>query len=472
MYDRLVYRSNKRICRLVALMSLLISMYVAVFTQLGSGYEYYWIIPSVFSVLLFVRPVLNYTDFTNVGPLVLAYTMTVKYSLSPLLSCIAGYESWLGIYPSVANLRKAVFLTLYELVAVYVACILCTKRYSRKIQIQEAEVEPMNRYWVHLLLIIIGIGSFFAVPSAFIDYRFIFNQNDLAENIIITAPGAGVFRTFFIIARYSLVILITNFFYRRNLKKKSIVNVIGAFFPIMINCIHVSNLSRISILVPMIIGVSLSTQFFSERKEKRTIIMFCVSIGVAFLAVLSFLKFFGTGRGDVSNASSIAWWADTINMYFTGVKETAVGCAGEEIISRAYGYNRIGLLINDLLSNVSLLSNFSDPMRGTVRLYNTAYFGRNIISQIPPNVTAGSYYFSSFFAGLWPALFAWLSYHFTYKCKTKHYLDERFVFTFPAIWCGLVLMISTTMIFANSVNIALFYGVTLLLNKKIVLRRS
>lgn len=469
MYDGLVFRSNRRICRMVSLLSLLICMYVAFFTQTGSGYEYYWIIPAMFSLLLFFSPVLNYTDFTNVGPLVLAYTMTVKYAISPLLSCIAGYESRLGIYPSVANLHKAVFLTLYELVAIYIVCVMCTKKYSRRIQIQEAEVEPMHRYWVHFLLIIIGFGSFFLVPSAFIDYRFIFNQNDLAANIIITAPGAGVFRTFYIIARYSLIILITNFFYRRNLKRKSIVNVIGAFVPIMINCIHVSNLSRISILVPMVIGVSLSTQFFSDKKEKRTIIVFCVGIGIAFLVVLSFLKFFGTGRGDASNASSIAWWADTVNMYFTGVKETAVGCAGEEIIHGAYGYNRLALLINDLLSNVSLLSNLSDPMRGTVRLYNTAYFGRNIISQIPPNVTAGSYYFSSFFAGLWPALFVWLSYHFTYKCKTKHHLDERFVFTFPAIWCGLVLMISTTMIFANSVNVALFYGITLLFNRKIVL---
>ncbi|MCZ4406208.1 hypothetical protein O3Q48_03005 [Enterococcus lactis] len=274
MYDGLVFRSNRRICRMVSLLSLLICMYVAFFTQTGSGYEYYWIIPAMFSLLLFVSPVLNYTDFTNVGPLVLAYTMTVKYAISPLLSCIAGYESRLGIYPSVANLHKAVFLTLYELVAIYIVCVMCTKKYSRRIQIQEAEVEPMHRYWVHFLLIIIGFGSFFLVPSAFIDYRFIFNQNDLAANIIITAPGAGVFRTFYIIARYSLIILITNFFYRRNLKRKSIVNVIGAFVPIMINCIHVSNLSRISILVPMVIGVSLSTQFFSDKKEKEQLLCF------------------------------------------------------------------------------------------------------------------------------------------------------------------------------------------------------
>ena len=472
MYEATVLKKNNRICRGLTIISVCIGFYVLINTSEGTGYESYFIIPLVFGICLYIKPVLNFIDFSNIGTIVLSYTMIIKYMISPLLSCIASYQSWLGLYPGENNIRKAILLTIYELIIIYLICICCDNYYSKKYNASNIEVKPMKKFLGHYMLIIIGFCSYFIKPSAFADYRFIFDQSNLEENIIIDTPGAGIYRTFYILARYSLVLLIVNYFYHKNLKKKSLKNVIFAFLPIMINCIHISNLSRISILVPMVIGLSLCSQFFTEKKEKKTIVSFCVIVGVVFLSLLSFLKFFGEGRGDVSNANSLAWWADTINMYFTGIKETAVGCKAEDLIQTTYGYNRIPLFFNDILCNVSLLSSLSNPSMGSVRLYNTVYFGFNVISQIPPNICEGMYYFSPFFSALWPGLFVFLSYHFTYKCKRKQFLDEKFVYTFPAIWCGLILMINTTMIVANSINIALFYAMILAINKLIVFNKA
>lgn len=184
---------------------------------------------------------------------------------------------------------------------------------------------------------------------------------------------------------------------------------------------------------------------------------------VVFVGSLSFTKFFGEGRGDVSNSTSLAWWADTINMYFTGIKETAVGIAAVNRVNMYFGWLRAPLFWNDMLSNVSFLSNFVDQSLNSVTLFNFQYFGRNILSSICPNDVEGLYYFGPLLSGLWPALFAYASFKFGYVARRQVYLDRSFVFFYASLWCGFVLMINTSMIFANVVNnSALFFVATTL----------
>lgn len=54
--------------------------------------EWYFLIPGVFGFLLLIVRPLSFTDTGSIGPLILNYTMVIKYSISPLVSCLGGYH--------------------------------------------------------------------------------------------------------------------------------------------------------------------------------------------------------------------------------------------------------------------------------------------------------------------------------------------------------------------------------------------
>lgn len=465
-------KTKKYISRWIGLVSIVISVYVFFNTDASTGYGAYFIVPFLFGILLFLFPILNLLNFSSLGPFLLACTMIIKYCISPLISCLGGYYSWLGVTPSKQNIESAVWITLYEMLTLYFVCYLCERHYKKKKYIVEDDVQLMKRSWIHYFLIIVGFGSFLVVPNAFSDYRFIFNSTNLTNNVFITASGAGVFRTFFILARYSLEILIINYLYKRNEKVPNIIYSLLAFAVVLLNSIYVSNLSRIQILVPLIIGMTLCMTFFHRKKERRAIVLAAILIGGSFVVLLSFLKFFGEGRGDVLNASSFKWWGDTLNMYFSGIKETAIGFKSTSYVNLAFGWNRLPLIFNDLFSGVSLLSNLSDISHTSTILYNYVYFGSTVSTgQIPPNIIEGVYYFGVVLSPIVPAFFTWLAYRLSYLARMKKMLDIKFVYYYATVWAGLILMINFNMIVANIINVALFYLVFVLIGKKFKFKR-
>lgn len=458
--------SNERWASMVlGALSMLVAVFVLFETDGTSGYSMYFLIPLLFSIMLIVAPSLVLGDPSLMGPMVLSYTMIIKYIISPLLSCAAGYKSSWGIYPSPTNINSAIFLTVYEMLAVY-AVFFCCRRYSRdSVDLQPVNRHALNNKWMHIVLIALGISAFIISPASFADCRFIFDKSDIETNVVLTAAGTGVFKTLFTFARYSLVILVINHFFKKYVESGSARFAIYAFILSMLNCLYIQNLSRIAVLVPILTSLYLCYTFFDSKATRKKLVRLSVVLIVIFVGSLSFTKFFGEGRGDVANSTNLAWWADTINMYFTGIKETAVGVAAERLVDQSIGSFHVPLLFNDMLSNVSVLSNFVDQSMTSVVLFNYQYFGKFIISSICPNVVEGMYYFGPLLSALWPAIFAYASFKFGYKARRQTALDISFVFFYASLWCGLVLMINTSMIFANSVNNAALFFIAALLNR-------
>ena len=118
---------NRRINRIVGMTSIIVGLFVFFNTPHDSGYELYFVLPLVWGCLLILKPILNFIDVTCIGSFVLAYTMFIKYSISPLISCIGKYTSWLGTAPGRDNLQKAVLLTIYEMLVLYFVCYICNR---------------------------------------------------------------------------------------------------------------------------------------------------------------------------------------------------------------------------------------------------------------------------------------------------------------------------------------------------------
>ena len=394
-----------------------ISIYMFLNTNAESGYEYYFIIPFLFGVLNIVFNSINYTNFRNIGPTIFNYTMVMKYIITPLILCLGNYSSYSGIIPENKYIKISIWLILFEMMVLCIFNEIFYKRmYLKEKENESGQIVHFDYKIIYYIVIISGIIITIFIPETIADYRFIFDNSNLAETIKIDFPLSGLYRIIVLFARYCMVLLIIDYFYRKNEKRQSYWNIFFSFVPVIINCMIVSNLSRINILVPIVTFSVLIMNLFNTKKERKLIIKILLVSGALMISYLSFFKFFGTGRGDVSNSTSFKWWGDTLNMYFSGPKETAVGIKAIEIVRNVYGINHIKLLLNDLSANVMLLSNFSNKDLTSTVLFNYVYFGRDISrSQIVPNIIEGIYYFGWIFSWIWEVIFLYLAYWFNLK---------------------------------------------------------
>lgn len=453
--------------------SIIVSCVIFRRTNISTGYENYFLVPFIFGVMILISPNINYINLKNIGSLILNCTMIIKYLFLPLISCLGEYYSWLGVYPSISDINKSIFYTIYELIIICFLSNLLSKYYSKINKKKKiiTEIKPLRGIKIHILISILGLLTIFIFPQTVADYRFIFDISNLDITVKVDFPLSGILKTIIIFGRYSAIIVVINYFYKRNKIKESYINVFGAFLPVLLNSLYVSNLSRINIFAPIVVFSIIIYTLFDSKKSRKIIVKLFIFIGILFISYLSMVKFFGEGRGNEGNANNIKWWGDTLNMYFSGVKETAIGIKGINLINDQYGIWRFKLMINDLISNIIGLSNFSIKELSSTTLYNIVYFNKNnIVCQIVPNIIEGVYYFGSILAPIWPSIFVYLTYKFEEISSKCDYMDFKFVYLYASVYCSMVLMVNSTMIISNIVNISILFYLVAFLTKKIKIR--
>lgn len=457
---------------IIGIIAFISSYFVYIYSYNIQGYELYYLVPLTFGILLFMLPNISFCKIYNIGPFILNITMIIRYIALPLIGSIGKHISILGIMPSYNQLKWAVIYTLYEMIVICILINYLEYKDNLKIRYIDAGKSTTDNYYLYFLLIILAIIVIAVIPETVSDYRFIFDQNELAGNIIVDFPLSGILKTVVNFARYVLVLIVINICYKKNMKRKNYINIFISFLAILLNSVYISNLSRISMLVPVLTFSILLVIIYDDKKERKLILRnLAIVFGVA-LVYLSFLKFFGEGRGSVNNSTSIKWWGDTLNTYFSGVKETAIGIKTTTLINQIYGDFRFKLLINDIFSEVIGLSNFTVSNLNSTYLYNIIYFGSDIsISQIVPNICDGIYYFSGLFAPIWTCVFVYLSFLFNKRIYQNSLIDIKFVYIYASLYCGMVLMINSSMIISNLINVSLLLYILILINRKIIYKK-
>ena len=452
-------------------LSSFISLYMFINTDIDSGYGFYFIVPFTFGVLNVFCTKINYFNLKFPGMLVLNFTMLIKYLLTPFIMCLGNYYSWLGTMPSNENIHISILLIIVEMISIFTLSNYLNFKQIHN-EFKENTTMELKHNLCHFIFIILGFSSLFIIPAAFDDYHFIWDLSNIAETVKVDFDLAGIFKTLFIFARYSLILLIINYFYKRNLKKQSKINIIMSIFPIIINCIYISNLSRINIAVPVFVFSCLIYFLFNDASDRKFITKFLIITLITSTVFMSAIKFFGNGRGNEGNETNIAWWGDTLNMYFSGPKETAIAISTSELVKKIYGYNRLYLMYNDAFSNVIGLSNTTNKMDSTA-LFNIMYFSREgVRCQIVPNIAEGYLYFGPVLYFLWPLIFVYLCYFYDKKFKEVSTLDLKFAYLYSSIYCGMVLMLNSSMLISNMINVTLLFTILSVLNDKISISKK
>ena len=468
-----ISKTNNIIRYSIVLCSIIIAVFMKLHTSLDF-YENYFLVPLLFGLILVFTKYINLTNMKCLGPFILNYSMIIKYTLSPLISCVGKYKSWLGVFPKTNSIKIAIFFIIIEMFFLLIMSNILYKMYTRKIKeiiVKGNETyKPIERNIIFLIIIIMMICIVVFVPKAIADQRFVFDNSNLTQNIKIDFQFSGLYQTIFAFGRFIAVLMAINYFYKRNLKKESFINVVGAFFPVILNCLWISNLGRTSIFIPLVTFSSVIITAFNSKKSNKRIIRLMIIVGIILLTYISMNKFFGEGRGNVENAYKAAWWGDTLNMYFSGAKEIAVGIDSVNLVEKNYGNFKIRLFFNDIFSNVIGLSNFTNHDLNSRTLYNYTYFGSDVSkSQIPPNIIEGVYYFGYVFAITWQIIFLCLSYYFSYNSFKSNEIEKIFPFTYASLYCGMILMYNTQMIISAITNVSILFLLIVYVNNKIVL---
>jgi hypothetical protein len=466
-----IFRKKNIINYIVAGLSFLSSYFVYKASYSINGYHLYFLIPFIFGVLNCLLLNICYSDISKVGVFIFNISMIIKYTISPLIGSVSAYYSLFGVRPTSSELSQAIKYIIYEMIVLCLLNNYLSKKYNKKEKLYKNTPKPIRSGSIYFIVIIIGIVTVILLPQVVMDYRFIFNTENLETTIMAEFPLVGLFRLLVYFARYSTLILIINYFYKKNLIKESYINVIIPIIAIFINSLYTSNLSRIGFFIPIVSFTMLLFYIYDSPKVRKLIIRLLTVAFSSGMLLLSWIKFFGEGRGDAKNSVNISWWGDILNMYFTGAKETAIGIKAISLINNTYGWNKIGLIFNDCFSNVILISNFTDSTINSTSLYNYTYFGSKIsVSQIVPNICEGIYYFGGVFSPIWLCVFVYLTYYFSDKIFLQQYFDTVFVYVYASIYCGMVLMINSSMIIANIINLSLLFAIVSIINKKILFK--
>lgn len=449
---------NRLISYIISSISFGVAIFIFINSSSIAGYEYYFLVPLCFSMLCILCRNNNYVNMMMVGPFIINITMVIRYVILPFVACLGGYYYIIGRAPGSSDIEDAIFLTLYEMVIV----CLYSNYLSGKYSVGKFDWINNNKQfksgWLYLLIVLLGIITVVLIPEAVEDQRFILNQADLQNTVIVNFPLAGLFKTVVNFARYCAVLLIINACYKRELNKPSIFNIIISFGVILLNTLYISNLSRFSLVIPLIVFTVILLYLYNAPNQRKFIMGIFASAFLIALSYTSFLKFFGEGRGDEDNAMDMSWWGDTLNAYFMGIKEMAIGLNNLYLIDSVYGGNGILLLLNDSFSNISALSGLTISSITSTQLYNLTYFGSTLSnSHIVPNICNGVYYFGYIFSPIWTCIFIFLAHWFSRKIYTNDRLDRKFAYIYAAIWSGTVFMVNGSMIISNIVNVSLLF---------------
>lgn len=423
-----------------------------------SGYEYYFIVPLLFSIYVFLDRDIYERAYNNIGFAIFFLTAVFRYLLTPLITSLSGYSILIGVTPSSREFGEAVWLIIYEEIAVFALLFFLKKKYYGRKDYLTNTIEMtqgVGRKPLFIIMCLLAVLTVLAFPQMFANIHFVGNLSDmdLSETIVVDIPFAGIFTEILSLGRLLGVLLIIDYLWRKSRKTGAYkMAIFVSIAVIMLNASFVTNLSRFGIIVPIISYTYLLMSLYRRQKGLIISIMFSVVLGV--VVVMSAVKFFSEDR-NASNYESndVNFWGDTMQMYFMGVKETAVGVRAEDQVDLVYSGNKFLLFLNDTFSNVIGLSNFMASHINTVHLYNYVYFPRGTsVSQIPPNVINGLYYFGCWAAPLYTLFFVYMFAFLDYKARHCKRIVDKFALLYGALYCSLCMMINGAMLCSFLVN--------------------
>lgn len=190
-------------------------------------------------------------------------------------------------------------------------------------------------------------------------------------------------------AKFFVVTYLVNYFYSKYRRYSTSLSYWIVALILFSQCLFYNSTSRLSVLIPLITGISVMYKLFL-KKSYKSIAVFGTLVGTA-IYMISIVKFFGEGAtvDDSSNMFSEPY----LNAYFGGFHNMQVG-----LLTFAKEGVKPLCFFGDFFQSTMGISKYFTDYYSTPDMFNVVYYGSTIAhDQIMPTITQGLIYFSPLF---------------------------------------------------------------------------
>lgn len=451
--------------------TILVATYMAINDSQNDGYRFNFIIPLTFGIIYsFFKGITRYCNYP--GMFFLNIVMIFRYVVTPLISSIGAYNIWRGVVPNSLDISLSILLMLYELIMIsFTINIFGNRFYKSNEQKVLNTVENGSISIIYLIIVIAVIAIIFVHPNVLQEYIFIINFEEtklLTEDI----PLIGLWRTLVEFVRLLFIVTVLTKCKKAYDKERNSKYIVISMLTIMMNMCFSSGLSRWSVVVPGFILIFILTKLYPNHRAK---IVFSTGFIFFFiLATISAKKFISVEATILGfNETNIGWWADALQMYFSGPKNIAIGSDTKDILDKLLAYSSLEIFLNDMFSNVAVLNKFTDDSIKSVFYFNRMYYGQiGVEDQIIPMLSQSSIYFGFLFSPLLSCISIMMMMWCDFKAKGCNDIMKFYIFTFAAINFSRAIMLNWTIISANFINNFCIFMAIYKLNSIIKLKKA
>lgn len=427
----------------------------------NTDYNLLFLEPLIYGICYHFNKPLRQNKFSHIALGILFITSIIKYVITPFVTFLADYPS-IEFTLDKTYLVKAILLQCYEEICFFIVLRYAATKFYKSdmahntLATNRVYVQHHNPFlW---FVVVAALAVIFTTPSMISRYHFVGSLVGNEEEDIVNIEGTGGLGLLISAGRYFLVLLMLAYVYNKRKVHRNI-DVILSIIIVAINSMVVYDFSRFGIIIPAATFIYLITLLYPQKRKE--IIIFSVFAIGASVVYTSFIKMFSEYRGNVDDSSDIGYWAKTLQVYFQGTNDVAIGLMASEkaVLSPIMSF------FNDCIANVAVLSHFSVRQFTSLYIFNYMRSGGVSFDKILPNICASYNYFGLIGAPIIVCVCTYFGIKFDSMSRKARDINYKFIFIFASLTLALCHMTYYTMIVSSFVNTVLIMLVILRLNK-------
>lgn len=411
--------------RITILTFSILSTFSVLFSNSASASKIFYI-PLVFGILYYILA----PSGIKFGPgvFLMNCVMLIRYILFPIMYCFASsYNMNEQIFSDIETF--AVVLYLYEMVAILftwnIVNQILKKRENNLLLTPKFKTE-----YSHLITIIFVVFSAYFViksPLALERFNFIISDNEVLTKADLTLLQTGAARILIYTQKLltiSLFVVLYNIYIKT---KKELIFYLLLTAVMYISMFYIDS-SRNSLFIPAVTNWFLLLKLF-PRKKKRISIFFS-TILIFAVALLSYMKLFGTKDIIMTPPQTLDYWSININNYFGGIDGIITGLYNQDYIESLMTNKT---LFNEMFGHVPVIKTFANTDDRVSEHFNTAILSG---SKIIPTIVQGYLHFGFVFSVLFSVILIAFTTIFDFLFNKVKYIDIALIFGTAATQAG------------------------------------
>lgn len=465
-----VTKNNKssKIFFLILIITGVITTFGIMLIEIDNEYNNIFLLPSAYSMLLFVflKAFLN-TGY-KFGPLFYSgqIFIYIRYVVTPFSIAISPQEfrSAYGPNPLTGEMNTAIVLMIYEMIMVFIVIYIAIYKYSqRKTVIYSKNYSFLNNKFIITTIVLLFLAILINFPNSIIPSQVLFIDEDFSKAVYDTQVDGviGIISILFKCLAFLLLLSI--------LKKyeKKFPSFIISFIIFIVFIASFTGTSRWTMIFMATSGIIVIIRLYP--KYKRTVIIGTISILIPSIISVSMYKFWWVIQDSASPIKDVLLDMSTqFQSYFSGPRIVA-----QSLNVRDYFPNiSIETLLNDFLGSIPFVSNFIDQQDRINMYFNTYNYRGTMPTLVMPLVGIGYTYFGFILAPLFTIICHWLIIKLDSLLQSELRLEFVFIYMYLGLRLSMSMGLNTQSLFASFIVPTLPLLLILILNRKVTLKNN